>query len=102
MYRPGAETSGLANPSAVYPYDDHGGLKSSARETVSLISTAPTVMTNGSLPGEYTIACGPLFPDDVTTTMPLSHNRRTAASSGSANAGAGEALDSEKLATLML
>ena len=51
MYRPGAATSGFANPSSVYPYDDQGAAVSSLVETEPLTSSAPTVNTNGSLPG---------------------------------------------------
>ena len=51
IQRPGAPSSGFAKPSAVAPKDVHGAALSSARETVSAMSDAPTVITNGSFPG---------------------------------------------------
>ena len=59
IIRPGADSSGFVKPSAVRPYADHGARKSSDGSSVPFWSTAPTVMTNGSLPGAYVTPLGP-------------------------------------------
>ena len=51
MWRPGASSSGLANPSCVRPLEEKLALRSSAVARVSALSVAPTVIANGSLPG---------------------------------------------------
>ena len=51
MYRPGAQISGFKKPSGVRPYADHGARASSLGLEVPPMSTAPTVITNGLLPG---------------------------------------------------
>src|SRR3954451_21845736 len=51
MWAPGATTSGLAKPSCVTPRLDHGVSESSDVTFVPWSSTAPTVMTYGSLAG---------------------------------------------------
>jgi hypothetical protein len=75
----------LTKPSAVTPYDDHGMRKSSVARAVLFSSRPPTVMMNGSFAGAP-IGTGPFgspaFPDEATTTMPLSHSFSTALSSG--------------------
>ena len=58
MCRPGATISGLVEPSAVTPNEEKLARRSSATSTVSLVSDAPTVITNGSLPGAYTHRVG--------------------------------------------
>jgi hypothetical protein len=42
----------------VCPYADHEATASSAAHGVPFVSTAPTEITNGSLPGEYWIFTG--------------------------------------------
>src|SRR4051812_39389356 len=51
MWAPGARMSGLANPSWVTPWLDQVGTKSSLVDFVPPSSTAPTVITYGSLAG---------------------------------------------------
>src|SRR5438105_1269539 len=106
MYRPGAETSGFEKPSIVVPYADQSGTVSSLGSEVMCWSSAPTVITNGSLAGAYDSETGPLalpwLPAAATTTMPSSHSRSTALSSASARMLVWEAVASEKFATRML
>ena len=58
--RPGAMISGLEIPSCVLPLDENDA-------TVvwpgTVVSVAPTVITNGSLAGAYDVVPGPLLPD---------------------------------------
>ncbi len=76
--RPGATTSGFTNPSnTVGPRELKSATTSSERNAVPLVSTAPTVMTAGSLAGERTLpyctepsSVRPVLPADVTTTKP--------------------------------
>ena len=58
MYRPGAQISGFQKPSGVRPYADHGARAASLGFYVPPMSTAPTVITNGSLPGAYRTPLG--------------------------------------------
>src|SRR5919108_1926423 len=105
MYRPGAERSGLVKPSIVFPYADQLGSVSSLGSDVPFWSSAPTVITNGSLPGAYDIETGPplpWLPAAATTTMPFSQSASTARSSGSNRMLVSVAPASEKLATRML
>ena len=51
--------SGFAKPSSVYPYADHGAATSSFVDTDLPVSLAPTVITNGSLPGANGTPLGP-------------------------------------------
>jgi len=67
---------------------------------------APTVITNGSLPGANGTplsapSCAKL-PEAATTTTPFSHSFSTAWSIGSKNRLVGSVVCSEKFATLML
>jgi hypothetical protein len=53
MRRPGATTSGFAYPSYhVGPRELKGATSSSDRVTVFFVSTAPTEIADGALPGE--------------------------------------------------
>src|SRR3990170_2716423 len=53
MRFPGATTSGLiAKSKRVGPRELYGAIASSQRSTVPFVSTAPTVMAAGELPGE--------------------------------------------------
>src|SRR5215213_9239237 len=85
MWAPGATTSGLAKPSCVRPRLDQLASASSPICFVPLSSTAPTVITYGSLPGAYLTASEslPRLPAAATTTMPLNQAASAAASSGS-------------------
>src|SRR5579862_7188126 len=82
MYRPGAEMSGFEKPSAVKPYADHQGTVSSDGSAVWFWSSAPTVITNGSLPGASDMSTGPVpvpkLPAAATTVMPANHSCSTA------------------------
>ena len=51
---------------------------------VNNVSRAPTVITNGSLPGAYHVEsdADPLLPAEATTATPLFHSASTAASTG--------------------
>ena len=50
---PGATTSGLAAPSnQVGPRELYNAIRSSRRDAVFLVSTAPTVIAEGALPGD--------------------------------------------------
>ena len=105
MYRPGAERSGFMKPSAVGPYADHDARVSSLRPIVPSVSSAPTVMMNGSFPGAA-IFTGPddepLLPTAATTTTPLIQSSSTALSSGSNRKLDSLEPASEKFATRML
>src|SRR4051795_11772279 len=82
--RPGARRSGLAKPSLVGPLLENEDSLSSLFATVVLSFRAPTVMTNGSLPGAVTVpGAFPPLPAAVITTTPSFHTRSTANSSGS-------------------
>src|SRR4026208_1851978 len=98
--------SGFMKPSSVRPYADHGAVVSSSRESVPFRSAAPTVITNGSLPGEKGTPLGvlpvPQLPAAATTTTPLNHSFSTALSSGSRKKLVFSDEWSEKLATRML
>src|SRR5919201_1839764 len=106
MYRPGAATSGFEKPSIVVPKADQYGTSSSVGSDVMCWSVAPTVITNGSLPGAYDIETGPLplpwLPAAATTTIPSSQSRSTALSSGSTRMLVSLAVASDKFATRML
>ena len=58
IIRPGAQISGFQNPSCVRPYADHGARSSSVVLAVPPMSTAPTVITNGLLPGANSTPLG--------------------------------------------
>jgi hypothetical protein len=85
MRAPGAWSSGLATPSCVTPRLDHVARLSSPSAWLAWSSSAPTEITNGSLPGAYWTASTsePRLPAAATTTSPLNHADSTAASSGS-------------------
>src|SRR5215208_6611534 len=85
MCAPGASTSGLSKPSCVTPRLDHDATASSLVNFVPRSSTAPTEITNGSLPGAYKTASGssPRLPAAVTTTRPANQAASAAASRGS-------------------
>ena len=51
MNRPGAESSGFAKPSGVYPQADQGAIVAFVTVGEPPMSAAPTVITNGSSPG---------------------------------------------------
>jgi hypothetical protein len=79
---------------------------SSLGSAVTCWSSAPTVITNGSLPGAYDSETGPesepWFPAAATTTMPSNQRASTALSSGSTRKLVSVEPASEKLATRML
>ena len=105
IQRPGAEMSGFRKPSPVWPYADQGAATSSAVPSVPFVSSAPTVMTNGSLPGACVIETPPgwpKFPAAATTTTPWNQSFSTAASSGSFTKLDCASLTSERFATRML
>src|SRR2546423_3923915 len=105
MYRPGAERSGFEKPSIDLPCADQLGIVSSLGSEVPFWSVAPTVITNGSLPGAYDMLTGPPWPwlpAAATTTMPFSQRASTALSSGSTRMLVSDAPASEKFATRML
>src|ERR1700742_2318715 len=97
--------SGFEKPSSVVPYADQSGTVSSDGSDVWFWSSAPTVITNGSLPGAADMSTGPSpvpwLPDAATTTMPLSQRLSTAWSSGSYWKLVGEEPAIEKFATRM-
>src|SRR5215208_5051493 len=82
---PGAWISGLAKPFTVVPRLDQTGRLSSPSAWLPWSSTAPTVITYGSLPGAWSTApsAEPRLPAAATTTIPLNQADSTAASSGS-------------------
>src|SRR5687767_10636943 len=88
---PGATRSGLAWKSiALGPRELKGATMSSDRSAVPLWLDAPTVMTQGALPGAptppyWSAPLGPLprLPAAETTTIPASTARRAARVSGS-------------------
>jgi hypothetical protein len=67
------------------PRLDHEVSVSSVVAFVPRSSTAPTVITNGSLAGAKSTAsaASPWLPAAATTTTPRAHTASTAASSGS-------------------
>ena len=98
--------SGFWKPSIVYPYADQYGSVSSYGSAEPCWSSAPTVITNGSLPGENDMSTGPVsepwLPAAATTTTPLNQRLSTALSSGSNRKLVALAPASEKFATRML
>ena len=86
MRAPGATTSGLITMSyRVGPRELNGATVSSDRAAVPCVSSAPTVSTDGSLPGDVTppntilpSVVLPTFPADATTTMPAATARSAA------------------------
>ena len=81
---------------------------SSWRRTVPLVLDAPTVMTQGALPGEpmapycgWPLAALPRLPAAATTTMPASTARFAASVSGSVVYDSVTAAPSERLMTRM-
>src|ERR1700729_2213403 len=85
MCAPGAYTSGFWRPSCVVPWLDHDAIVSPTGFALPFSSTPPTVMTYGSLPGEYWTASDavPRLPAAATMTIPCIQADSTAASSGS-------------------
>ena len=67
-------------------------------------SSAPTVITYGSLPGARDTASGavPRLPAAATTVMPANQAASAAASSGSVAADCGSVDSSDRFATRML
>src|SRR2546423_184066 len=102
MWRPGASSSGLANPSEVVPADDHVATWSSAVAAGSFGASAPTVSAKGSFAGAYEISPGPRFPADTTTVTPLRQRSSTTASSGLARYEPVDDSESERLTARML
>ena len=82
--RPGATRSGLTQPSGeVGPTLLKSVISSSAVDGVAMSSSAPTVMTRGSSPGDRMEPLnGPAFPAEVTTVMPEFQTASTAWSRG--------------------
>ena len=82
---PGASTSGFVKPSCVTPRLDHDATTSSSSIDVPLSSSAPAVITNGSLPGAKDTEFDeePSLPAAAATTMPENQAASAAASSGS-------------------
>src|SRR5579872_6316257 len=70
--RPEVTRSGLNQPSGlVGPALENVAMVSPEGDTAPWSSTAPTVMTDGSSPGDRTVPLnGPELPADTTTTMP--------------------------------
>ena len=107
MRRPGAATSGLRKPSiAVSPRELQSAMRSSLRAAVPIVSTAPTVIADGALPGEVMpsrtrVPSGsvPQLPADATTTSPARLARSTACTSGSSTQLSSTGLPSERLMT---
>src|SRR6185503_3497972 len=101
---PGASTSGLRTPSCVRPRLDQGARMSSRRMKVLRSSSAPTVMTHGSLAGENVTPSleSASLPAAATTVIPLFVACSTAASSGSVVYDSAAADDSDRLMTRML
>src|SRR5579884_1172522 len=85
MWAPGAYTSGFWKPSWVVPWLDHGAIVSLSGLDEPFSSTAPTVITYGSLAGAKSTAPGtaPRFPAATTTVSPCIQADSAAASSGS-------------------
>src|SRR5215212_8410450 len=101
MWAPGATRSGLTYPSCVTPRLDHGARLSSVVSLVPWSSTAPTVITYGSLAGAYDTASAsvPRFPAAATTTNPCIQAASTAASNGSTRYDSGSVDPSDRLIT---
>src|SRR3954464_7607788 len=102
MCAPGAITSGLEKPSCVRPALDQVARAPLPESPCS--SEPPTLITNGSLPGEYLTASYalPRLPAAAMTTMPCCHAYSTAASSGSVLYDCATSVLSERLSTRML
>src|SRR5215207_5511552 len=96
--------SGLAKPSCVVPALDHDAATSSSRPLVPMSSSAPTLMTYGSLPGACDTAspAAPRLPAAATTTRPANQADSAAASSGSVAADCVSVDSSDRLTTRML
>src|ERR1039458_2359856 len=82
--RPEVTRSGLAQPSRdVGPTLLKSVISSSAVDGVAMSSSAPTVMTSGSSPGDRMVPLkGPALPAEVTTVIPEFHTASTAWSRG--------------------
>src|SRR5689334_23251160 len=110
IWWPGATRSGFWKPSyQVGPRDEYHGMLSSLRVAVPFMSSDPTVMADGALPGEFipayptscVVGSPPLFPADTTTTMPAATACSTACTSGSLAAGSYTGWPSDMLMTSM-
>src|SRR6185436_16581048 len=93
----------------VGPRELNDAIVSSWRRTVPLVLEAPTVMTQGALPGEpiapycaSPLAALPRLPAAATTTMPASTARLAASVSGSVLYDSVTAAPSDRLMTRML
>ena len=77
-------------------------ISSSAAEVVAMSSSAPTVMTSGSSPGERIVPLnGPALPAETTTAIPEFHDCLDGLSSGLSTVDRLGLNPSEMLSTLM-